>query len=211
VSRFIYLHGFASSPASTKARFFRGRFEQLGIALEVPDLAELNFTGLTLTSQLKVIDRLACGEPLTLIGSSMGGYLAAIYAARHAEVEKLVLLAPAFSFRKRWTEMLGPATIERWKESGRMDVFHYALGRNEPLGYQLMEDADQYEDYSDCRQPALILQGRNDTVVPPEYAEEFARRHPQTLLRLLDTDHEMLNALDDMWIETEAFLFPANR
>ncbi len=200
MSRFIYLHGFASSPASTKARFFKERFAQLGIGLEVPDLAEGNFAGLTLTGQLHVIRRLAGGEPATLIGSSMGGYLAALYAARHPEVEKLVLLAPAFSFRKRWTEMLGPAAIERWKESGTLDVFHYALGRTEPLGYQLMEDADQCEDYPDCRQTALILQGRNDTVVPPEFAEEFARRHPQTVVRLLDTDHEMLNSLDDMWI-----------
>jgi pimeloyl-ACP methyl ester carboxylesterase len=208
VSRFIYLHGFASSPASTKARFFAERFAQLGLGLEVPDLAENDFSSLTLSAQIRVIERTARDEPVSLIGSSMGGYLAALYAARHLETEQLVLLAPAFSFRKRWTEMLGPAAIERWKESGSLDVFNYALCRHEPLGFQLMEDADRYEPYPDCPQPALILQGRNDTVVPPEYAEEYVRRHPDTRLRLLDTDHEMLNALDDMWMETEAFLFP---
>jgi uncharacterized protein len=96
--KFVYLHGFASSPNSRKARFFEERFNELGIGLEVPDLAEGNFRNLTLTAQLNVVSRLCSGQPASLIGSSMGGYLAALYAARHPEVERLVLLAPAFSF-----------------------------------------------------------------------------------------------------------------
>ncbi len=44
MSRFIYLHGFASSPSSRKARFFEERFRELGIGLEVPDLAEGRFS-----------------------------------------------------------------------------------------------------------------------------------------------------------------------
>ena len=79
MSRFIYLHGFASGPASKKARFFEERFAELGMGLEVPDLAEGNFTGLTMSGQLAVVERMAAGEPVSLIGSSMGGYLAALY------------------------------------------------------------------------------------------------------------------------------------
>lgn len=102
MSRVIYLHGFASGPSSKKARFFAERFAQLGIGLEIPDLAENDFEHLTISGQLRVIERLSRGESTTLIGSSMGGYVSALYAARHAEVEKLVLLAPAFAFLKRW-------------------------------------------------------------------------------------------------------------
>jgi pimeloyl-ACP methyl ester carboxylesterase len=209
LSRIVYLHGFASGPASKKARFFRERFAQLGIGLEIPDLAEGNFAGLTLTGQLKVIDRACRGEPVTLIGSSMGGYLAALYAARNPHVERLVLMAPAFCFLRRWTETLGPAAMERWRETGSLDIFHYGEGRNVPLGYQLIEDANQYEDYPIIRQPALIFHGKHDTAVPPEYSIEFASRHDGTQLHLLESDHELLNALDDMWIETEKFLFKA--
>ena len=57
MSRFVYLHGFASSPSSRKARFFGERFRELGIGLEIPDLAEGDFRNLTLTAQLNVIER----------------------------------------------------------------------------------------------------------------------------------------------------------
>lgn len=207
MSRVVYLHGFASGPGSKKARFFRERFAELGIGLEVPDLAEGDFARLTISGQLQVIERASGGEPVTLMGSSMGGYLAALYAARHAAVDRLVLMAPAFCFLKRWTESLGPAAMEKWKSGGSLEVFHYSEGRQVPLGYQLIEDAGQYEDYPEVSQPALIFHGKNDAAVPAEYSVTFAARHPQTMLHLLESDHELLNVLDYMWMETEAFLF----
>jgi uncharacterized protein len=205
--RYIYLHGFASSPASRKARFFAERFRELGIGLEIPDLAEGNFRNLTLTAQLKVIAQISRDEPVSLIGSSMGGYLAALYAARHAKVEKLILLAPAFSFASRWPETLGARAMEQWKSTNTLKVFHYSEGCEVELGYQLVDDAGQYEAYPDVAQPVLIFQGRNDTVVPPEYAVRFAERRPNVRVRLLDSDHELGNVLDEMWVGTEEFLF----
>jgi hypothetical protein len=156
---------------------------------------------------LHVIARIARGEPVSLIGSSMGGYLAALYAARHAEVEKLVLLAPAFSFASRWPETLGDGAMDHWKRTNMLKVFHYSEGREVELGYQLVEDAARYEAYPDVRQPVLIFHGQRDTVVPPEYALTFADRHPNARVRLLVSDHELANVLDEMWMETEAFLF----
>jgi uncharacterized protein len=205
--RFVYLHGFASSPVSRKARFFAERFRELGLGLEIPDLAEGNFRNLTLTAQLNVIGRVSRNEPVSLIGSSMGGYLAALYAARHSEVEKLVLLAPAFSFASRWAETLGEHAMQQWKRTHTLKVFHYSEGRDVELGYLLAEDARQYEGWPDVAQPALIFHGRNDTVVPPEYSVKFAEQHPNTRLRLLDSDHELTNVLNEMWTETEKFLF----
>ena len=207
MSRFIYLHGFASSPSSRKARFFEERFGELGIALEIPDLAEGNFRNLTLTGQLKVMERVCRDQHVSLIGSSMGGYLAALYAARHPEVQKLVLLAPAFSFASRWPETLGEQAMEQWKRTNTLEVFHYSEGHEVELGYQLIEDAQQYEAYPDVTQPCLIFQGRKDTVVPPIYAETFAAGHSNADLRLMDSDHDLVNVLDEMWRETERFLF----
>jgi len=207
VSRIIYLHGFASSPSSSKARFFQERFAQLGIGLEIPDLSEGNFERLTITGQLNVIERAAAGAPVYLMGSSMGGYLAALYAARHPEVEKLVLLAPAFSFPTRWPEELGEQKMAVWRRTGRLPVFHYGEGRTMNLGYQLIEDGGNYEAYPKSTQPALIFQGKNDTVVPPIFATTWAAQHPEATLRLLESDHQLLNVLDEMWMETEAFLW----
>jgi uncharacterized protein len=207
VSRIVYLHGFASGPTSKKAQFFRERFVQLGIGLEIPDLADGHFERLTITGQLQVIERASRGEPVTLIGSSMGGYLAALFAARHTEVDKVVLMAPAFCFSTRWPQTLGEATMEQWRRNGVLEVFHYGQGRTVELGYQLIEDGRQYEDYPQVRQPALIFHGKNDTVVPADLSVEFAVRHPQAQLHLIESDHELLNVLDDMWIATEKFLF----
>jgi len=207
VSRIVYLHGFASGPTSEKAQFFRQRFAQLGIGLDIPDLADGNFERLTITGQLEVIERASRGEPVTLIGSSMGGYLATLFAARHMEVEKLVLMAPAFCFSTRWPETLGQTTMEEWQRSGVLKVFHYSQGRTIELGYQLIQDGRQYEDYPPVQQPTLIFHGKNDTVVPADLSVQFAGRYPQAQLHLMESDHELLNVLDDMWMETEEFLF----
>ncbi len=207
MSRIVYLHGFASGPTSKKAQFFRRRLAQLGIGLDIPDLAGGNFAGLTITGQLGVIERTCRGEAVSLIGSSMGGYLAALFASRHPEVEKLVLMAPAFCFAKRWPQTLGPATMDEWKRAGVLKVFHYGEGRTAELSYQLIEDGSQYEDYPQVRQPVLIFHGNNDTVVPADLSVQFAKKHPQVKLRLMDSDHELLNVLEDMWMETEEFLF----
>ncbi len=196
--RYIYHHGFASGPNSKKAGFFRDRLP----ALEVPDLAG-DFEHLTVTGQLNVIEDLAAGEAVSLIGSSMGGYLASIYAARHPEVAKLVLMAPAFGFVKRWSESID---TESWRTNGFLDVYNYAEKRNRRLSYGLIEDAQQYEDFPDFRQPTLIFHGIHDATVPADFSREFASSHPNAKLDLLDSDHELLNVLDHIWQATRPFL-----
>jgi pimeloyl-ACP methyl ester carboxylesterase len=207
MSRFIYLHGFASGPTSQKARFFRERFAELGMGLETPDLAEGRFEQLTISGQLGVVERAAGGEAVSLIGSSMGGYVAALYAASHPEVEKLVLLAPAFGFLTRWPEGLGEEKMDDWKRTGKLQVFHHSERREAAVGYQLIEDAQKFEDYPQFPQPVLIFHGKHDTVVPPGHSVMFSQGHAGTTLRLMESDHQLLNVLDDVWMETEKFLF----
>jgi pimeloyl-ACP methyl ester carboxylesterase len=197
--RTIYLHGFASGPASKKAAFFHERMP----SLEIPDLARGDFEHLSITGQLEVIEELAAGEPVSLMGSSMGGYLAALYAARHAEVSKVVLLAPAFGFARRWA---ATPEAEAWRKTGFLDVYHYGEKRKCRLSYELIEDALRYEDFPDFQQPALIFHGIHDEVVPPALSSQFVATHPNARLRLLDSDHELLNVLDGIWQEASPFL-----
>jgi pimeloyl-ACP methyl ester carboxylesterase len=202
----LYLHGFASGPSSTKARVFRAGLERAGIPISVPDLAEGDFEHLTLSRQLAIVERAAGGRSVALIGSSMGGYLAALYAARHPEVERLVLLAPAFGFGRRWAERLGPSEMERWRTIGAIEVYHCAFKRQCRLSYDLMVDAAQYEDEPDFRQPALIFHGARDEVVPPRYSEAFAAGHPNARLEVVDSGHELLDVLDSLLPKVLAFL-----
>lgn len=198
MSRILYLHGFASRPSSSKARYFRERLESAGMRVEVPDLADGGFEHLTLSGQLAVIERCAGSGPVSLAGSSMGGYLAALYAARHPEVARVVLLAPAFDFARRWAERLGPAQMEQWRRTGVLDVYHYAQNRNCPLSYRLMEDAARYEPWPDFSQPALVFHGAHDDVVPAAYSEQFAAAHPNVRLEILNSGHELVDVLDYM-------------
>jgi pimeloyl-ACP methyl ester carboxylesterase len=210
MNRVVYLHGFASGPSSSKARYFRSCLETAGMRVDVPDLAAGDFEHLTLTGQMAVVERTArpAGreEAVALIGSSMGGYLAALYAARHPEVTRLVLLAPAFGFARRWPERLGAAAMERWRETRRMEVFHYGEGQSRSLSYNLIEDAAQFEDAPDFSQPALIFHGAHDDVVPPDLSRAFAAAHPNVTLEIVDSGHELLNVLDYMARKVGAFL-----
>lgn len=201
----IYLHGFASGPGSRKAQYFRDRFAAAGVELEIPDLAEGRFESLTLSGQLGVIERLAGGKPVSLIGSSMGGYLAALYAARHPEVERLMLMAPAFALSRRWEEWLGEGQLSDWKQRGYLSFFHYADKRERRLGYGIIEDAAQYEDYPDVTQPTLIFHGKADNSVPYRLSEEFARGRPNVELKLLDDGHELVACLETMWTDARRF------
>src|SRR5262249_48116717 len=140
-------------------------------------------------------------EDVRLIGSSMGGYLAALYAARHPAVTKLVLMAPAFGFARRWPLRLGEQKVAEWRRTGWLPVFHYGDKKESRVGYELLVDGERYEDYPEVRQPTLIFHGRNDDVVPVEYSEEFAARRANVTLRVMDSDHELLNVLEEMWAE----------
>ena len=199
MSRVIYLHGFASGPASQKASFFRSRLP----CLEVPDLAGGDFEHLTITGQLQIIEALAGKEPVALVGSSLGGYVAALYAARHPEVTRLVLLAPALGFARRWAQSMDVAA---WRRNGFIEVYHYGEKRQRRLSCQLLDDAAQYEDSPTFLQPALLFHGTRDTVVPSQGSRQFAASHPNVRLRLLDSGHELTDVLDTIWQETAPFL-----
>lgn len=206
MTRCVYLHGFASSPQSGKAQFFRKRLAERGIDLDIPALDGGDFEHLTITGQLQVVDRAVAGQPAILFGSSMGGYLAALYAARNRNIEKLVLLAPALQFPNRWRERYKPEELETWRRNGFASVFHYGFGREVPLGYQLMEDSQKYEGEPEFTQPALVLHGRLDPVVPARISVDYAARRPNVTLRLFDSGHELNDVLEDLWEETAAFL-----
>jgi pimeloyl-ACP methyl ester carboxylesterase len=206
MSRILYLHGFASGPASGKARFFREYLQARGATVEIPELDGGDFEHLTITGQLAVIERAAAGEAVPLIGSSMGGYLAALYADRHPEVPRVVLLAPAFGFARRWPERLGPERMAEWRRIGTTPVFHHAAGRMRPLSPTLLDDGARYEDFPDFTQPALIFHGASDDVVPLSYSQEFAASHPNARLEIVESGHELTNVLEHMAPKVSAFL-----
>src|ERR1700694_2176133 len=112
LSSFVWLHGFASGPTSSKGRFVQQRLLERGAALQIPDLNLPSFRELTVSRMLGEVDRLA-GESAVLFGSSLGGLTAALWAARNpGRCAALVLLAPAFDLGRRWVERMGRGGVE---------------------------------------------------------------------------------------------------
>ena len=206
---YIYLHGFCSGATSFKGNYFRERFAKRGLTLHCPDLNNDDFEHLTISSQLEVICDLAAGlsGELTVMGSSMGAYLAALFAslpfegkAKNSRVKNLVLLAPAFRFLSRTRERMRGPQLEAWRESGFVEVFHYHYNENRRLAFDLMEDGEKYQDLpANPDVPALLLHGLQDEVVPYQAALEYMEQNPLSRLILLQDDHKFTAGVELVW------------
>jgi pimeloyl-ACP methyl ester carboxylesterase len=205
----LYLHGFGSGPASKKAQRLVATFAARGAQLEALDLTpgEDGFERSSPSSMLAVAQaRLAAGAPPhALVGSSLGGYLAAVAASRDPSIERLVLLAPAFRLFERWDRKLGAAERETWRHEGR-EVFHFASQRTRRLGWQFHEDARSYPQFPEVRVPTLCIAGRRDEAVPIADVTAFVERTPTARLIEVDDGHELTDSLDLIVEEAWGFL-----
>ena len=210
MSAVFYLHGFASSPKSTKAGYFADRLREHGVAMHCPDFNEPDFTTLTVTRMLEQLGAALAGAdgPSTLIGSSLGGALAVLGAARFADkVDRVVLMAPAVMFAKPGHHLLPVERIAEWRREGALPFFHYAFGEERLLNVEFYEDSLRYDPFDSVfTQPALVFQGLRDASVDYRTVEAFARTRPNVTLSLLDDDHQLTASLPRMWEAVAPFL-----
>lgn len=97
----VYLHGYNSGPNQEKALFFKDKFAKLGVPFFAPDMGE-TFVSHSFTEKLDIAEKALTKEPTIIIGSSLGGYIAALVASRNPQVTGVVLMAPAFGWFKRY-------------------------------------------------------------------------------------------------------------
>lgn len=209
----VYLHGFASGPNSTKARFFAQQLRQRDVTVHVPNLNGQAFADLTISSQLALVDELIAAQGVEsgeyiLFGSSLGGLLSVLLAQRNPAIKALILLAPGFGLSRRWIELLGADQLERWRQVGTMEVFHHAANCKMPLKYAFIEDAQKFQtDDLQIAVPALVMHGVHDDVVPIEESVRFAKLNPANVeLHEMDSDHGLTDVLPQMWELANEFL-----
>jgi uncharacterized protein len=207
MNEFFYLHGWASSPASSKARFFQQNFANLAISLHIPDLNQDDFYHLTLTRQLQQVAALfPKNREITLIGSSLGGLVALWLAQQNIQVKQLVLLAPALDFSRNSQRVIGAENLRRWQAEGELSMMHHAYEKEMLLSYEFIADMDHYLDENLQRQlSTLILHGAHDDVVPIQLSEQFAATRPWVTVRTFDSDHSLGNVLPELWQEVQKF------
>ncbi|MEA5566312.1 YqiA/YcfP family alpha/beta fold hydrolase [Anabaena sp. UHCC 0399] len=208
LNQYIYLHGFASSPKSNKAQDISDRFAKNQIPLKIPDLNAGDFSELTISRQIKQVAAAFSDDsvPVTLIGSSLGGLTAAHIAQQYLQVERLVLLAPAFEFLSHWLPNLGDEAIQRWQQEQYIMVHHYGEGRSLPLSYNFVTDATKYYQTQLHRPiPTLILHGKQDEVIPIIASRYFMGSRPWVELVELDSDHALSNVTEEIWQAIQQF------
>jgi uncharacterized protein len=205
---YLYLHGFASGPRSRKAQYFQDRLTVAGLEIQVPDFNIGSFEHFTLSRQLQ---QAAAGwsgrlEPLTVIGSSLGGWAALLLAQQYLQIDRLILLAPALGFPGSWLDQLGAAALAQWQQQGSWPVYHYGEQREISLAYDFVVDAQQYRSVQLQRSiPTLILHGLQDEVVPITLSRQYAAARPTVKLVELDSDHGLGDVLPRLWQETVDF------
>jgi uncharacterized protein len=221
----VYVHGFGSHRGGEKALAlaaecarrnwtfaafdFRGHGTSTGLMRDL--------TASSLLEDLTTIRSFLADhghQRLYLVGSSMGAFASAWFAAKHPEaVGACVLLAPAFRFLDRRWEALTDAERDEWRRTG---VLRF---RNEwvdtEIGYPLVEERaafDAAELARQCRTPLLVYHGLADDVVPASDSLAFleATTNPDVELRLLKSGDHRLTAFKDE-IAVEACRFFAAR
>lgn len=194
--RLLYLHGFASGPTSAKAARFQEAARALGFELELPDLNEGGFEHLTVSRALALAER-KLAERTIVIGSSFGGYVAALLAARDPRVVALILMAPAFDLGRRLERRYGPDELARWRARGFALVDHYATGQQERIGIELLDDAARHEAMPPITVPAYILHGAHDDTVPASLSEQVKALAPDLVeLDVVDDGHDLALTAD---------------
>ena len=150
----VYLHGFNSSPASGKARQLGEHMASLGRAADYvcPALANSPRAAIAQVEAALASQR----GPVTLIGSSLGGFYATHLAERHGW--KAVLVNPAVHAHKLMRSTLGPQTNwhsgEKWElteahlaELAALDVERITRPERYLL---LVQTGDEVLDYRDA-------------------------------------------------------------
>ncbi len=203
VMNYLYLHGFASGPKSKKAQDIQQRLSKLQISMSIPDLNIGGFSDLTITRQIQQVTTNfpLDSQPVTLIGSSLGGLISAYIAQEYLQVKRLILLAPAFGFLSHWLPKLGTG-LKLWQLTKYMMIYHYGYEQLLPLHYNFVKDAHQYsEDLLQRPLPTLILHGKYDKVIPVQASRSFSNSRSWVKLKEFNSDHALGNVSQEIWQE----------
>lgn len=158
---FYYIHGYESRPESKKGTIFKEKLNAKAIKYRDCEPEDL-----IISDCLKRIsDVIKNDSNAVLIGSSLGGYLAASTAINHPNVKKLILLNPVIV--PPYTNLDNHAGVQR----------------------RILEDMRDKRLFKNrLNAEIIILRGTEDEVVPDDWVLEFAKVQEATVIFLHD-DH----------------------
>lgn len=208
---FLYLHGFASSVRSAKARAFVAWGQERGVDirpldLRVPSFERLRFSAIK-SAVRRAID--ACGGDrarVALVGSSLGGLTACRVAEEDARVAAVFAMAPAFRLAERWRGQIGEDAWDRWKTSGWREVDDYLTRGKSRVDFGFVEELAQLDDgWPDVRVPTCIVHGTEDEVAAVDLSRTWAAGKRHVRLVEVEDGHELVASLPRILSEAEWF------
>lgn len=161
MSKLYFLHGMESSPQGTKSKFLKEHFPDCIIPHLPPDNQK----------RMEILGSLI-GEPAWIVGSSLGGLSAVLFAMKNPGfVKGMVIMAPAVGFFDK--------TI--FSEAERL-----RLGKT----------------YIPAGIPCVVIAAEYDDVIPLQAIEDMLARSPDrtqiSLIKVKD-DHRLNQSLDILY------------
>jgi uncharacterized protein len=153
-----------------------------------------------ITDARAVLDLIKSGPPITIVGNSLGGWIAWLLAHEYSVVEKLILIAPAFTMMGLRAKSIDPERRHHWHMAGWMPWDDDPLHKEWPLSWKWVEESEAHWKTSfDRLRPVktTILHGLQDTVILPsgsrEFVEQLLARNPAypVELDLIPGDHRL--------------------
>lgn len=147
-----------------------------------------------------VVQALLDGPPITIVGNSLGSWIAWLVAMGCPQVEELILIAPAFNMMGERARLIAPDRLHAWHTAGWMPWDDDPAHVDWPLSWKWVEESEAYwaGTFDPLRRvKTTILHGEDDRVIAPDgsrrFAEALRRRDPAFPLdlRLIPGDHRL--------------------
>lgn len=211
----IYLHGFGSSPKSGKVGFLNEKLSTYGIDIIAPDLNTPSFSNMTISNMVEVIKNevdLIKSDNIILICSSLGT-IAGLnfihhYSQRAKKITKIILLSPAFDFFE--TGLFGEDikdVLEVWQKEMKKTFFHSKYNKELDLDHHFVRDIQKYDTRSIIlNKPILLIHGLQDEMIDFKLSLKFAEKQGNINVKLINSDHRLMNDLDLLWYHINEFL-----
>lgn len=165
-----YIHGYLSDPNSTKGTLFKEKLNAKAIKYRDCEPEDL-----VISDCLKRIsEEIKTDDDIILIGSSLGGLLAAKTALLNSNIIQIILLNPAIIPQS----------------------FDITEIRDMPI--RILREM-QDKDFFDKKIPSKIdiLAGTEDDLVPTEWIVEFAQAQ-EAVVHFLNDDHSFTNNMNKL-------------
>jgi alpha-beta hydrolase superfamily lysophospholipase len=166
--------GRGESQGRTEDITFEGQIQDLGAAVSVAR---------------------AAASPVALVGSSMGGAVAILHAARDPSMCCVVGISTVGRPGSVLESLVRETPEDVWRDAGAIDLAGHRLGT------ELLRSARRTNVVEAARElscPLLLVHGERDEVVPLRDAEELARAASHARLEVIAAGDHVLHRQEDM-------------